>query len=270
MNKKLVMIVLVLIVLLSLVTACQPKIPKAQQVVFTEGPSVPEPELETEPTVEKTDLSKSSIMLKAEDGVDIAATYYKPLKEEPPGVILLHMLNKDRFTWDPFAKRLQEEGYAVLAIDLRGHGESINQGKWQDFNEMDFNSMINDARAAKTYIEQTLEPRRYIMIGASIGANVALNYAAADDDIDAVILLSPGETYRGVNVIGAVNLYGERPLLIAASKEDDYSYKSSNKLHTLAEKSTFRKYEDAGHGTDMFNAPIGLDFLILNWLDENI
>ncbi|MBW2987835.1 alpha/beta fold hydrolase [Candidatus Woesearchaeota archaeon] len=266
MNKRLVMIFLVLIVSLSLLTACQKTVSEANTM---------EPIIETEPveeqvTVEKTDLSKSSIMLKAEDGVDIAATYYKPLEEEPPGVILLHMLDKDRFTWDVFAKRLQEEGYAVLAIDLRGHGESINQGRWQDFNEMDFNSMVNDARAAKTYIEQTLEPRRYIMIGASIGANVALNYAAADNDINAVILLSPGETYRGVNVLGAINMYGDRPLLIAASKEDDYSYKSSSKLHDLAGKSTFRKYEDAGHGTDMLNAPIGLDSLIVSWLDENI
>ncbi|MBD3259988.1 alpha/beta fold hydrolase [Candidatus Woesearchaeota archaeon] len=268
MNKRSVMIVVVLILLISLLTACQTALKVEHKVAIDRGTDVIEQD--TEPTIEKTALSKSNIMLKTEDGIDIGATYYKPLVEAPKAAILLHMLNKDRFTWEPFAERLQEEGYAVLAVDLRGHGESINQGRWQEFNEMDFNSMVNDAKVAKKYLEKQTDARDYAMIGASIGANVALNYAAADDDIDAVVLLSPGEDYRGISVIGAVNMYGERPLLIAASREDDYAYKSSNKLSLLAEKPTFRKFQDAGHGTDMLAKIPGLDSLILTWLDENI
>ncbi|MBW3012766.1 alpha/beta fold hydrolase [Candidatus Woesearchaeota archaeon] len=274
MGKRQVMIVLVLVILLSLLTACQ-NVPKVEyKVAIDKGTIAFEEKLDTETsesaTVEKTDMSKVDIMLKTEDGIDIAATYYKPLVEEPKAAILLHMLNKDRFTWEPFAQKLQEKGYAVLSIDLRGHGESINQGKWQEFNDMDFKSMVNDAKVAKQYLKQTLGTKKYAIIGASIGANIALNYAAADSDIDAVVLLSPGETYRGVNVIGAINLYGERPVLLVASKEDDYAYKSSNKLNSLAQKPTFRKFEDAGHGTDMLAKIPGLDSLILTWLDENI
>src|SRR2546422_2233901 len=42
---------------------------------------------------------------------------------------LLHMLGHDRNDWNPFASTLSNNsiGYAVLSIDLRGHGESLDQ-----------------------------------------------------------------------------------------------------------------------------------------------
>jgi pimeloyl-ACP methyl ester carboxylesterase len=71
-----------------------------------------------------------------DDGVSIIGSYYSPLNvvsnasssTTTPTVILLHMLGKDRSTWNAFASTLsQKGGYAVLSIDLRGHGESVKQ-----------------------------------------------------------------------------------------------------------------------------------------------
>src|ERR687897_586660 len=96
-----------------------------------------------------------------DDGVSIVGTYYAPssgLKDSTPTIILLHMLGKDRSTWNTFASALSHKGYAVLSIDLRGHGESIKQGSstasYQSFTANDFQTLcakINCGENLKIY-----------------------------------------------------------------------------------------------------------------------
>ena len=67
------------------------------------------------------------------DGVQIVGDFYLPKKpvEKLPAVILLHMYDSNRRAWDTLAPELQKAGLAVLAIDLRGHGESIQPANLQ-------------------------------------------------------------------------------------------------------------------------------------------
>jgi len=60
------------------------------------------------------------------DGVKIVGDYWAPadMEQKAPVVILLHMYQSDRSSWKPLVPALQENGFAVLAIDLRGHGAS--------------------------------------------------------------------------------------------------------------------------------------------------
>jgi pimeloyl-ACP methyl ester carboxylesterase len=99
-----------------------------------------------------------------DDGVSIIGSYYTPLNvvsnasssTTTPTVILLHMLGKDRGTWNAFASTLSQKGsYAVLSIDLRGHGESVKQNNgntisFQSFTPDDYNKMVLDAHFAYT------------------------------------------------------------------------------------------------------------------------
>ena len=61
-------------------------------------------------------------MISAPDGLILDATFYGPVVRPAPGVLLLHMEGRDRGAWDTLPERLQARGYAVLAVDLRGHG----------------------------------------------------------------------------------------------------------------------------------------------------
>ncbi len=98
-----------------------------------------------------------------DDGVSIIGSYYSSPSNvvsnassssstTTPTVILLHMLGKDRSTWNAFASTLsQKEGYAVLSIDLRGHGESVKQNNgnaisFQSFTPDDYNKMVLDVK----------------------------------------------------------------------------------------------------------------------------
>lgn len=201
--------------------------------------------------------------LTTEDNVKIAYEYYDAGSNK--GVILLHMLSKDKSTWHDFAEELKDYGYSAIAIDLRGHGKSgLN---FKDLNEEQFNNMVLDVKAAHDFLKDK-NTGKIAIIGASIGANLALNFAADNDvDVATIILLSPGLDYRGVKTEEVIKRYN-KPTLIVASEEDKYSFESSSKLNELASNSALRTYKNKGHGTNMLGNE--LNGLIFTWLDENL
>jgi len=210
------------------------------------------------PTVDpnNTDMTSSSpiqdVNFLTEDSVLIHATLYNGSGK---GVlILVHQLNKDRSTWDAFARYAQEKGYSSLAIDMRGHGE--NKGSWKSFSNADFANIVLDIKAAKQFLSDNGYPTDHlVIIGASIGANAALRYASEDPDVLGLFLLSPGLEYRGVKTHDAIVQYGTRFVEIAVSDGDTYSAQSAEQLDDLAKnpKLQIRSFEGNAHGTDMLN-----------------
>ena len=225
-----------------------------QPSVATKSPSPLPPEKKKSMTV---------VDLLTEDGVRIRGTYYRPAEINVPGIVLLHMLGRNRDDWATFAGKLQNAGYGVIAIDLRGHGDSGGKRDWA--------KMVNDVAAATGFLrsQPEIDPQRIVIVGASIGANVAINYAAHDSAISGVALLSPGLDYRGVKTENAVREYAARPLFIAASQEDGYAAQSSQKLATLAQgPHTLLILENQGHGTQMLGKDNGLEDALFQWFAE--
>ena len=202
-----------------------------------------------------TDMTSSppiqDVNFLTEDSVLIHATLYNGSGK---GVlILVHQLNKDRSTWDAFARYAQEKGYSSLAIDMRGHGE--NKGSWKSFSNADFANIVLDVKAAKLFLSARGYPTDHlVIIGASIGANAALRYAA-DQNVLGLFLLSPGIEYRGVKTDDAIVKYGQRFVEIAVSDGDTYSAQSAEQLDDIAKnpKLQIRSFEGDAHGTDMLN-----------------
>jgi len=217
----------------------------------------------------RVSVLSEQVSIKTEDGFEIISSFYKSNSDD--GIILLHMLNRDRNDWNAFAEQLQKEGYNVLSIDLRGHGQSLKKdGRsigWQIFSTKDFNDMVFDVKASKDFLENK-GITKISLIGASIGANTALNYVGEDIEIKTVILLSPGLDYRGVKIENTIKDYENRPILIVASEDDEYSATSSKALIELAVgKKELKMYTNAGHGTKMFSNT-DLDKVIINWVKE--
>lgn len=221
---------------------------------------------EPEPTLFTTQPSVENITIVGAEDLPLQTTLYTPGGSGPlPGVILLHMLGSDRQVWDDngIADTLVENNYAVLAVDMRGHGETGGSIDWQLAPE--------DMRRAWEHFTSldTVDPQRTAVIGASIGANLALLTGADQPAIRTLILLSPGLDYRGVTTEGPLEKYGARPILIVASEEDTYSADSSRTLAGLTKgESRLEMYNGAGHGTRMFSAQPELSGLILTWLGQ--
>lgn len=196
------------------------------------------------------------------DGHTIAYKMYK--NPGKPGVILLHMLGRTRTDWNSVAEWLQGIGYAVITLDLRGHGQS--SGNYQQFTPLDYNAMVNDVLAAKNVLGiNRADVSRLSIIGASIGANIALQYAKDDPDVKTAVLLSPGLDYRGVKTSTVTT---DIPLLIVASMDDQYSTESSQAIADNNAYTELKLYQNAGHGTNMFQQP-DLAPTILDWLKEH-
>lgn len=219
--------------------------------------AIPEPEMEV--------TNEISDVLISVDGLEMAGTFYTPKDQPPPwpGAILLHMLWGNRSSWDEFALKLADAGYAVLNVDMRGHGETGGEVDW-DLAAEDLQQVWSNL-AARPDVDQD----RTAFIGASIGANMALVASANESSVRTAILLSPGLNYAGVKTEAAMQSYGERPVIIVASQEDTYAANSSVTLEaeTLGE-SQLIMYEDAGHGIFMFQGEPDLSQLIIEWLDR--
>src|SRR5205085_5725332 len=75
------------------------------------------------------DPNKFQVPLTTADFVDLAGTYYRGNKgRDTPCVIIVHKFGSDRTKSgiDELARALNEQGFAVLTFDLRGHGGSVN------------------------------------------------------------------------------------------------------------------------------------------------
>lgn len=108
------------------------------------------------------------VRLVASDGVPIAASYWPGARPDGPAVLLLHGINNTRDRLRAQALWLNGLGYAVLAIDFRGHGESGAASRSFGLNE------ARDAAAALAFLRRGVPARRVGLIGISLGGAAAL------------------------------------------------------------------------------------------------
>lgn len=211
--------------------------------------------------------AEERLVFETDSGLKIAGTIYRPAEAEPPwpGVLLLHMIYGQRQEWEGFARTLAQNGIAALAVDLRGHGETGGEMDW-DLARQDLR-LVWANFSARPEIDQGATA----VVGASMGANMAVLLGADQPEIQALALLSPGLNYYMVQIAESLAAYGERPVLIIASREDDYAASSSEELLKVARgKSQLEMFEGIGHGTQMLNNSPDLAPLLVEWLRLNL
>ena len=214
------------------------------------------------------------VSFQTEDSVTIVGTW-NDCPAPRAVALLLHMMPATKESFAALQAKLAGSRIASLAIDLRGHGESVECDQearvdYHDFDDSGHQASRMDVLAAARWIEERmhLAGEKLALIGASIGANLALQYAAEHPTVPAVVALSPGLVYRGVATKPSVTAMakGQRLLLIA-SQDDGYSYDTVLKLAeaSLAKTEVIR-LTDGGHGTAMFEANPDLFDRIVEWI----
>jgi alpha-beta hydrolase superfamily lysophospholipase len=208
------------------------------------------------------------VSFRTTDGVDIAADFYPAGSGR--GVLLVHQFNRDKKSYAGLANALNTNGFAALALDLRGHGESRGAGALSDpqsLRPQDFADMEKDLLAAARFLASKGVTRFYI-VGASIGANLAISYPVHHAGFSASVALSPGIDFKGLQPLADAKRT-RVPLLVVSSRDDAYSFSSSARLldAVSAEKDWIR-FDSAGHGTDMLKNEAGLPSRILDWIQR--
>ena len=220
------------------------------------------------------------IFLTTKDGLKIAANLYPA--EQPKGwIVFSHMMPAVKESWNDLAKRFQGAGYEGIAIDLRGHGESISGGltrklNYRNFSDTEHQKSILDLAAAADFLvqERKAAAEKIYFVGASIGANLSLQYISEHSEFKTAVLLSPGLDYRGVKTEPMVKKLSAGQKVFFVSAKDDVRSGGNNaeenqKLYDLTPqgvKKQIKIYETGGHGTDILNVQSELSDLIKDFI----
>lgn len=188
-----------------------------------------------------------AIDLTTDDEVALKATYYPGTKgKNSVAVVLLHGHKGgqggfgSQADYKELAPFLQSLGYAVVVPDLRGHGGStVRKGlptpiSARALSRMDYARMASaDMLAVKRFLvrqnnEGKLNIEKLCLVGAEMGASVALHYAYLDwslppigikkqgQDVKALVLISPEVSTPGLPLQAALSA---RPLRVMIADE---------------------------------------------------
>ena len=208
--------------------------------------------------------------LSTKDGLTIVGDYYQGSRN--CAVLLLHMMPANRTSWQALATQLQEHTFHVLTIDLRGHGESTGGPYgYQTFSDAEHKQSIFDIESSMEFLHSKGMKKIHIG-GASIGANLALQYAGQHPGVASVMLLSPGLDYHGIHAdIWIENLKPHQAILLMASDDDIYSFTSVKTLFDCSSnlpKREVKLLSEAGHGTNVFKKNSGFIDELVVWLKK--
>jgi pimeloyl-ACP methyl ester carboxylesterase len=190
-------------------------------------------------------LAAENVTIVTRDGVQLTLTYF-PGTEVPGSaqakqttpVLLLHDYKETRAIFNPLAERLQSgeaagrqggkvgASFAVITVDLRGHGESATQ-TLRDGSQVTIDvarlskpmlqaMALYDMEAVRSFIVEKndageLNINKLCLVGTGMGASVAANWALEDwrtpplaigkqgQDVKALVLISPRWSFNGLS-----------------------------------------------------------------------
>ncbi len=135
---------------------------------------------------QKTENTSNKLI--SPDGTMLFVQSWKPAKMVQAVVALVHGLGEHSGRWSYWAGKFCEQNVAVVAIDLRGHGNSGGKrGHAASYETLmkDLEVLINEA--TKQFPNVPI-----ILYGHSMGGNLALNYVLKyNPPIKACIITSP-------------------------------------------------------------------------------
>jgi len=191
------------------------------------------------------------------DGTKLRATFFAA--KPGPGVLLLHMCNTTRKSWEPVAKGLSERGINVLTIDNRGFGESGGprfEGGSPEVRQQLNERWPDDFDAAYQFLlsQPGVDKGRLAFGGGSCGVGNAVSLAERHPNVKALVLLAGTADVKGINFIAD---HPERPIFTAAAADDEYNDDAVEVMQWTADLSAnprtkFSGFKDGKHGTEIF------------------
>jgi pimeloyl-ACP methyl ester carboxylesterase len=198
-------------------------------------------------------------------------------KEEAssPAVVLLPMFGGSRADYEPLAHELARSGITALALDPRGHGASVTEELWSTAQYQDdlpsfLQGALLDLEAALAYLRGSPasgseapkgderseegdgeeEGRPLAVIGASLGGMVGALGVTDEEEVKALVLLSPGPADPFVEAVASAP---HRPTLLVAAAQDRTANAGAEAMlaHLDASRSKLVVYPGSAHGTEL-------------------
>ncbi|MCQ2789745.1 MAG: alpha/beta hydrolase [bacterium] len=190
-------------------------------------------------------------------------------------VILLHSIGYDSSYWLNLVPELNAAGYAVIAVDLRGHGQSVysstfHKKSWTYFTNDDYAKMPNDVMDILAQVQKSnknINLNATAIVGADIGANIAVMVAdKMKVKPKTLVLISPTRKFKGLYIpITLTNI--TMPILSMASQQDRYCLKEQKELAKFSQGGFYaQNYPNGGMGMLMIKVNAGMTQDIVKWV----
>jgi dienelactone hydrolase len=212
------------------------------------------------------------------DGFGIVADLHRPTGTDPaPLVVMGHQLYRDRHSWDPLVPGLVAAGYAVVAVDHRGFGESTAEAASLDeLTEENRSNLYFDLTETIDLVSERadIDGTRVVVMGSGISVDPAVRCARLDDDVRAIVMF-PG--YLAQSGRDYVVEHAELPVLMIAAREEisgrglmrQYADRFTGPAQEYMEFDPTDVDDATWEGTDGLARDSGLVQIILWFLERN-
>lgn len=185
---------------------------------------VPEP---CPATVRRGADEVEEVEIHTSDKIVIHGDYRPPRRKSgrSPAALLVHDAGGERHDLERIAERLQKQGFAVLSIDLRGHGESRSED--MDWSKLDADKReklwvfaTRDLDAAAEWLRERREVHatNLNLVGLGAGCTLAVKHAGRDGNVRSLVLLQPPTEKFGFDLEGDILEIEGLPTLAVAAK----------------------------------------------------
>ncbi len=207
-------------------------------------------------------IVKKDIKVVAKDGFALTAILEYPNvkgKSEYSTVVLLHSLGYSSEWWGDLPKKLLAQGYAVVLIDFRGHGNSVynaklNRVSWTSLKKSAFVKYPDDVITVLDYIKNENKReffKNWAIVGSDLGASTAIcTTSKISYKPDTLVLLSPEINSKGVYVPVKLAEITNTDILTITGTNDSTGLNNYEYLSKFAQ-GTFESYIPSSRSTGM-------------------
>ena len=219
----------------------------------------------------------ADVSIAAPDGTQLKATYYSAGRPGP-AVLLLHMCNTTRKSWEPLGPQLAAAGIHALAVDYRGFGESggprADTLSPQDAQAIVAEKWAGDIDAAYEYLRSQpgVDKGPVGAAGGSCGVTHAVRLAQRHPEVRSLVLLAGALDQEGLAFLGRTPWL---PVFAAAAADDQYDASAPELMQWILAMSgnprnKFAGFKDGKHGTEIFGPHPELPKQIVAWYADTL
>jgi pimeloyl-ACP methyl ester carboxylesterase len=172
-------------------------------------------------------IAQKTITFPSLDGLTITADFYESKKTDPY-IVLFHQARFSRGEYKETADKLLKLGYNCLAVDLRSGGE-VNFVKNETAGAAQLKGLPTEYLDAKQDMQAAIDfaykqsKKPVVIFGSSYSASLSLLLAKENNNINAVIVFSPGEYFNKENMIRDT-IQGLSKPIFASSSSTEFPY----------------------------------------------
>jgi pimeloyl-ACP methyl ester carboxylesterase len=143
-----------------------------------------------------------------------------------PAVLLLHGYGENRKVWETLRKQFLNHGWAVMTLDLRGHGDSTSKNQrtiepspdWRT-NPREF---PQDIDPALDWLKKQprLNSRKIVIVGYDVGANLALVSSGKFSEVRTIIAVNPNLN-ESLALAGSAQDFRPHSALVVTATQSD-------------------------------------------------